>query len=479
MTPEEFRKSGHEVIEWIARYMEEVGRFPVRSRAEPGEVYDALPSSAPEQPEAVSDILHDLDRVVMPGITHWQSPNFFAYFPANTSGPSILGDVLCAGLGVQGMLWATSPACTELEVRVLDWIAEFLDLPAHFRSQGAGGAVIQDTASSATLCALLAARERALGGSGNRSGLGTGSAPLVAYTSTHAHSSVEKAVRIAGIGSENLRCVAVDDAFSMDPSALASAMRADVAAGCRPFFVTATLGTTGVGAFDPLAAIAKVAKVHGAWLHVDAAMFGTAACCPEYRWMHDGLAAADSYGFNPHKWMLTGFDCNCFYVADRQALISALSILPEYLRTSASESGKVIDYRDWQVPLGRRFRALKLWMVLRSFGTQAIRTMVRRHVAWAEDFARCVERDPRFEIVAPRRLTLVCFRHRGGDEASEQIMESVNASGSIYISHTELDERFTLRFCVGQATTTREHVLAAWRTIADAADAPELSETGD
>lgn len=465
MTPDDFRKNGHAVIEWIARYMEEIERYPVRSRAEPGQVFDALPPKAPADGESFDRILHDLDAIVMPGITHWQSPSFFAYFPANTSGPSILGDLLCAGLGVQGMLWATSPACTELEMRVLDWVAELLDLPPKFRSQGEGGAVIQDTASSATLCALLAARERALGGRGNQAGLASAER-LVAYTSAQAHSSVEKAVRIAGIGSENLRRVAVDESYALDAEALAVQMAADAAAGAVPFFVTATAGTTGCAAFDPIEAIADVASEHGAWVHVDAAMYGTAAACPEFRWVHDGLRRADSYCFNPHKWMLTGFDCDCFYVADRHALISALTILPEYLRTDASDSGQVIDYRDWHVPLGRRFRALKLWLVLRSFGSEGIRSLVRKHVTWAEELSEWIAADPRFELAAPRRLTLVCFRHRDGDEPTRQLMEAVNASGKLYISHCHLDGRYTLRFCVGQATTTREHVRAAWDVIA-------------
>lgn len=465
MTPDEFRKHGYAVVDWIARYMEEVERYPVKSRAEPGDIYDALPDAAPEAPEAFSDVLRDLDEVVMPGITHWQSPSFFAYFPANTSGPSILGDLLCAGLGVQGMLWATSPACTELEMRVLDWLVDLLGLPAHFRSDGPGGGVIQDTASSATLCALIAARERALEGSGNRDGLRDTGAELVAYTSAQAHSSIEKAVRIAGIGSRQLRRVAVDATFAMDVAALASAMRDDVEAGRRPFFVATTLGTTASGAFDALPEVAALCREHGAWLHVDAAMYGTAAICPEYRGLHAGVERADSYCFNPHKWMLTGFDCDCFYVADREALIRALTILPEYLRTAASDSGQVIDFRDWQVPLGRRFRALKLWLVLRAYGAERIRAMVRRHVAWAAELEQWVEADARFEIAAARSLTLVCFRLRGSDDDNRRLMAAVNASGRLYLSHCELAGRFTLRFCVGQATTTREHVRAAWEVI--------------
>jgi aromatic-L-amino-acid decarboxylase len=473
MKPDDFRRHGHAMVEWIARYMEEVERYPVKATIEPGSIYRALPPRAPEEPEPFEAIVADLDRVIIPGITHWQSPSFFAYFPANTSPPSILGDLLCAGLGVQGMLWATSPACTELEMRMLEWARELLGLPERFSLDGPGGGVIQDTASSAALCALLAARERALGGAGNREGLAQGGVELVAYASTQAHSSIEKAVRIAGVGSANLRSVAVDASFAMDPSALAQAMEADVARGARPFFICATLGTTASGAFDPLPPIAALAAKHGAWLHVDAAMFGTAAACPELRHIHAGVEQADSYCFNPHKWMLTGFDCDCFYVADRLTLLRALGILPEYLRTEAGDAGAVIDFRDWQIPLGRRFRALKLWCVMRSYGAEGIRAMVRRHIAWANELAGWVREDPRFEIAAPHPFNLVCFRHKGGDAANRRLMEALNATGELYLSHCELDGRIALRVCIAQSTTTREHVAAAWRAIQRAASHAE------
>jgi aromatic-L-amino-acid decarboxylase len=469
MTPDQFRLHGHALIEWIARYMEEVERFPVKSVVEPGAIYDALPARAPEDGESFEAIMADVDRLIMPGITHWQSPRFFAYFPANTSPPSILGDLLCAGLGVQGMLWATSPACTELEMRVLDWARQLLGLPESFSLASAGGGVIQDTASSAALCALLAARERALAGAGNQAGLARAGGELCAYASRQAHSSIEKAVRIAGVGSAQLRLVDVDASYAMDPAALERAMRADEARGARPFFVCATLGTTASGAFDPLPQIAKLCAERGAWLHVDAAMFGTAAACPELRHFHAGVEMADSYCFNPHKWMLTGFDCDCFYVRDRAALIGALAILPEYLRTQQGDAGRVIDFRDWQIPLGRRFRALKLWFVLRSYGAEGIRKMVRQHIAWAAELATWIEADARFELAAPHPLNLVCFRHVGGDAKNRALMDSLNASGQLYLSHCELDGRFTLRMCVAQSTTTREHVAAAWQAIQRAA----------
>ncbi len=465
MTPDQFRAHGQAVIEWVARYMEEVARHPVKSQVAPGAILAALPSGPPQAGEPFEALLADMDRVVLPGITHWQSPSFFAFFPANTSGPSILADLLCAGLGVQGMLWETSPACTEVETRVLDWTAALLGLPDGFHSSGRGGGVIQDSASSATLCAILAARERALGGRGNAAGLAASGVTLTAYASTEAHSSIEKALRIAGIGSAQLRRVAVDAQRAIDPAALAAAMQADTDAGHRPFFVSATIGSTASGAFDPLPPVAALCRRHDAWLHADAAMFGTAACCPEYRFIHQGIDACDSYCVNPHKWMLTGFDCDCFWVADRDALTRALSIMPGYLDNAATASGAVIDYRDWQVPLGRRFRALKLWAVLRYYGVEGVQALVRRHVALCQELCSWIDADPRFEIVAPHPFNLVCFRHVGGDDASRRLLERANASGQLYMSHCQLDGRYTLRLCVGQAHTERDHVAEAWALL--------------
>ena len=357
MSPDEFRRHGHEVIDWIADYYSRIESFPVLSQAKPGDIRGSLPAGAPAQGEDFASLLKDVDKLILPGITHWQSPNFFAYFSSNASGPAILGDLLSSGLGVQGMLWATSPACTELETRVLDWLVPALGLPEKFLSTKTGGGVIQDTASSATLCAVLAARERATNFSSNEEGC---RGKLVAYTSAHAHSSIEKAVKIAGIGSENLRLIEVDERFAMKPESLAAAIEKDQQSGLKPFFVCATVGTTSSNAIDPVKEIGEICRENNLWLHVDAAMSGTAALCPEFRYLHDGLEFADSYCFNPHKWMFTNFDCDCFYVADRKALIQALSVLPEYLRNQATESGAVIDYRDWQIPLGRRFRSLEV-----------------------------------------------------------------------------------------------------------------------
>jgi aromatic-L-amino-acid decarboxylase len=464
MSAEEFRRAGYAMVDWLADYSERVSTLPVMSGQQPGDTRALLPRLPPLAGESFEAILRDLDRVIVPGLMHWQSPNFFGYFPANTSPPSILGDLLSSGLGVQGMLWQTSPACTELETHVLDWLVDMLGLPARFRSDsaGGGGGVLQDSASSASLCALLAARERASGYLAREHG---NDELLVAYCSDQAHSSMEKAVAIAGLGVRRLRKIATDDNLALDPQALAAAMESDRAAGRKPFFVCATVGTTSSLAVDPVTEIAAITKRHGAWLHVDAAMAGTAALCPEFRYLNDGLEHADSYCFNPHKWMLTNFDCDCFFVADREPLIRALTVMPEYLRNSVSEGGAAIDYRDWQVPLGRRFRALKLWFVIRSYGITALQAFVRQHIALAAEFAQWVEDDPDFELAKPRSLNLICFRKRVSDDDNRRLLERLNLSGQLFMSHTVIDNRYTLRLCVGQTYTTRRHVEAAWAHI--------------
>jgi len=468
MDPEEFRKHGYQVIDWIADYMENVETYPVQSRVAPGEVRSKLPAAAPEEGEPFERILKDVEEIVLPGVTHWQSPSFFGYFPGNNSPPSILGELLAAGLGTQGMMWVTSPAATELETHVLDWLADMVGLPEQFKSTSSGGGVIQVTGSSSSLVATIAAREQATEGRGNAEGLSSGGG-LTAYASAEAHSSIEKAVRIAGIGSANLRLIDTDETFAMRPEALAKALRADKDAGLTPVIVSATVGTTSSTAIDPVPEIGPICRENGVWLHVDAAMVGTAALCPEFRYLHEGLELADSYFFNPHKWMLTNVDCSAFYVADRTKLISAMSVVPEYLRNEATESGEVIDYRDWQVELGRRFRALKLWFVIRSYGAVALREMVRRHVALAQEFAGWVTDDPDFELAAPTPLALVCFRHNEGDGVNQAILDAVNGSGRMLITHTKLDGKMTLRMSIGQRTTDRVHVKKAWQAIREAA----------
>ena len=466
MTPDDFRQHGREVIDWIADYMEQVEQYPVLSRVAPGDIRTQLPDSAPLQGESFDQILDDVNQVILPGITHWQSPNFFGYYPANTSPPSILGELLAAGLGVQGMLWTTSPACTELEQHVLDWLIEMLDLPEQFLSTGNGGGVIQDTASSATLCALLAACYRGHPGDTPRDTRRLGlDSWQVAYTSDQAHSSVEKSMMIAGMGTDRLRVIESDQNWSMRPDLLAQQMAADATHGLKPTFVCATVGTTSSGAIDPLPEIGAICRDHGAWLHVDAAMAGTAAICPEFRQMHAGLELADSYAFNPHKWMFVNFACACFYVAARPPLLQALSVLPDYLRNRASQSGEVVDFRDWHIPLGRRFRALKLWFVIRSFGVEGLQKKIRAHVEWATRFAEWIEADQDFELAAPRSLNLVCFRHVDGDEVNQKLLDAVNDSGDLFLTHTTLDGQLTLRFSIAQTSTRLEHVERAWAAI--------------
>jgi len=462
MTPNEFRKYGREVVDWIADYYENIENYPVLSRVKPGDIRSKLPANPPEKGESFESIIKDINDVIIPGITHWQSPNFFAFFPANTSGPAILGELLSAGLGVQGMLWLTSPACTELETHVLDWLVDMMGLPATFKSGSSGGGVIQDSASSATLCALLAARERATKYETNQKG---GNGRLVAYVSTQTHSSVEKAVKIAGIGSSNLRYIDVDDDFAMSPEDLAEQIKLDRYAGLVPFFVCATVGTTSSNAMDPLPKIGEICKKEGLWLHVDGAMSGSATICPEYRFIINGLENADSYCFNPHKWMFTNFDCDCFYVADRTTLIKTLSVLPEYLKNKATESGAVIDYRDWHVPLGRRFRALKLWFVIRSYGIEGLQYHIRRHIQLAQQFAGWINESKDFDLAVPAPLNLVCFRHVGGAEFNKNLLDKLNKSGKIYLTHTVLDDKYTLRFCVAQTHTDERHVKEAWELI--------------
>lgn len=454
MTPEEFRAAGRQLIDWVAEYLEGVADHPVMAQVEPGQIRAMLPTDPPAQPESFDAVLADLDSIVMPGITHWQSPNFFAFFPANTTYASILGDLAAAGLGVNGMSWITSPAATEVETHVLDWMVDLLALPERFRGNG----VIQDSASGATLSAILAARDRARAA-------GASVDQLVGYSTSQAHSSIEKGLRVAGIPAERFRMVAHDEHFAMVPSALAEAIAADRAEGLVPFFVCSAHGTTSTLAFDPTPAIAEITEREGLWLHCDGAMAGTGALAPELRWVNEGLERADSYCTNPHKWMGVNFDCTVFYVADRRPLLEALSIQPAYLRSAAADAGAVIDYRDWQVPLGRRFRALKLWFVLRCEGVDAIAAMMRDHVSWSHWLDAQLNADERFEIVAPTRLNLVVFRLTAGDDATAALVDRINRSGRAMVTPTVLDGRRAVRVSVGARTTTREAVEALWGLI--------------
>lgn len=464
MDTAEFRRHAHAVADWIADYMEGVERFPVRAQVRPGEIASQLAPAPPAQGEPMERILADFESVVLPGITHWQHPSFFAYFPANSSPPSLLAEMLTAALGANCMLWQTSPAATEMETRVLDWLRQLTGLP-----EGLHG-VIQDSASSATLCAILTARERATGWKANEEGLRT-SPPLAVYCSTETHSSVEKDVKVAGLGRRHLRAVPVDERFAMRPGALEEAIAADRAAGIVPACVVATLGTTGVGAFDPLRPIGEICRREGVFLHVDAAWAGSAFILPEHRRWLDGIEYADSFVFNPHKWLFTNFDCSAHFVRDPAGLVRTLEILPAYLQTR--ERAEVIDYRDWSVPLGRRFRALKLWFVLRSYGAEGLRARIADHIALAADLERTIAAEPGFELMAPRSLALLNFRyHPAGvddgaalDRLNEVLLERLNASGRLYLTQNRVNGAYAIRFSIGQTGTERRHSEAAWAEI--------------
>lgn len=455
MTTDEFRRRGHELVDWLADHRDRIEELPVLSPVQPGDIARMVPASAPEEPEGFDALVGDLDRIVVPGITHWQSPNWYAYFPANASPPSILAELVSAGLGAQGMLWSTSPALTEIEARVLDWLVELMGLPDTWRSTSTGGGVIQMSASDSTHTALVVARH--IRRSEARA------EDMVVYVSNQAHSSIEKGCTVAGIG--HCRKVDVDEDFAMDPVALAGMVEADLAAGLLPIAVVSAVGTTGTTAVDPLEAISDVAEAHGLWHHVDAAYAGTAMICEEFRHHQPGLERVDSYTFNPHKWMMVNFDCNVLWVADRGPLIGTLSILPPYLRNEASEAGAVIDYRDWHVPLGRRFRALKLWWVIRSYGARGLRMLVRNHVALADGLAARVAADDRFELVAPHPFGLVCFAHVDGDEPTESLAAELNASGRVAVTASEARGRAFIRVSIGQTYTEQRHVDALWALI--------------
>lgn len=460
MSPNEFRRYGRELVEWIAGYMERVAELPIQATVAPGEVFGRLPALAPEEPEPFEAIVADLDEIVLPGITHWQSPGWFAYFPANASGPSVLGELVSAGLGVQGMLWSSSPACTEIEMRVLDWLVGLLGLPPSWKhSVGPGGGVIQMSASDSTHLAHVLARCLA-------TERGAAVEDAVAYASAEAHSSVEKGARIAGY--RHVRLLDVDERFSLRPQSLEQAVARDRAAGLTPTIVTSTVGTTGTGAVDPVREVAHSACRHGLWHHIDAAYAGSAMVCPEFRAQQAGAELADSYTFNPHKWMFTNFDCNVFWVADRVPLIHAMSILPPYLENEQSEASTVVDYRDWHVPLGRRFRALKLWWVLRSYGARGIRHHIRQHVHLAQGFAERVELHPRLELIAPVSFALVSFRHRGGDAATDKLARAINAARDLRVPPSSVGGSRYIRVSVGQTATRREHVERLWEVVAGA-----------
>lgn len=467
MKSDEFRKYGHQVVDWIADYLDGVEQYPVRAQVKPGDIRAKLPAVAPHEAESFDAMMQDFQDVILPGITHWQHPRFFAYFPANVTPPSMLAEMLTNALGVNGMLWETSPAATELEEGMMGWLKGMLKLPSDWSG------VIQDTASSATFCAVLAARERATGWQVNETGLSD--APKLAfYTSAEAHSSLEKAVKMAGLGKAAIRLVPTDKDHALRPSALADMMEKDRATGMVPAMVMATVGSTSVGAADPLKAIGVIARANKAYFHVDAAWAGSAMICPEFRYLLDGIETADSFVFNPHKWMGVQFDCTAHFVRDEETLIRTLTILPAYLETR--EGSGVTDYRDWGVQLGRRMRALKLWFTIRTYGVEGLRAMFRNHVMWAEQLATQITAEPDFEVVTGPNLSLLTFRYQpdGVEEEalgalSDRLLQAVNDDGFTYLTRTLVDGVAVIRFQIGQVHTTEAHVMGAWQRVMEIA----------
>ena len=469
MTPEEFRRFGHDVVDFIADYRARVAERPVMARTAPGEVKSQLPSSPPQEPEAFDAILRDLDRVIMPGLTHWQHPQFYGYFPCNGTLASVLGDYISTGLGVLGLAWQSSPALTELEEVVTDWLRQMVGLQDGWRG------VIQDTASTSTLVALVCARERATAYSLSHGGLQSQPQPLTVYASRHSHTSVDKAALLAGFGRDNVRLVPYDDEYAMNPAVLASMIDEDLAAGRQPCAIVATTGTTTTTAIDPIAAIAAVAKRHNLWLHVDAAMAGSAMVLPECRTMWDGIERADSIVINPHKWLGAAFDCTVYFVRDAQHLVRVMSTSASYLQSAADS--QVTNYRDWGIPLGRRFRALKLWFLIREQGVAGLQARLRRDLDNAQWFAEQVRATAGWRVLAPVTLQTVCVRHEPagmtGDWVNRHTIEwaeRANRSGRVYVTAATLEDRWMVRVSIGAELTEREHIAALWQVLRECAE---------
>lgn len=466
MTPQQFRQYAHQLADWMADYLENISQYPVKAQVKPGHILKQLPEKPPEHAERFEQIMLDFTTFILPGITHWQHPSFFAYFPANSSYPSVLAEMLTATMAAQCMLWDTSPAAAELEERMLDWLKQLTGLPHTLHG------TIYDGASTATLSAVLAAREQASSYLVNENGFEQATPVFRVYTSAEAHSSVEKAVKVAGIGRKNVVKIPVDNAFRLIPQALGQAIESDLANGFTPLCVVATLGTTGCTAIDPLQSIAPICARYKLWLHVDAAYAGTALLLPEYRWMIKGIEQADSFVFNPHKWMFTNFDCSAFYVKDKDALLKTYSILPEYLKTAHKDL--VNNYSEWAPQLGRRFRALKLWFVLRSYGVHQLQEKLRHHINLAHSLSHQMKQHPLIEIVAPVTLNLICFRVlipslssdlQQLNALNEKLLYHLNQSGKMYLSHTKLNGMYTLRMVIGQTNVEKKHITEAWELI--------------
>ena len=464
MTTLDFRKAAHQVVDWMADYMDRVEQYPVKPDIRPGDIKKVLPGVAPVQGESFDQLFADFERIILPGMTHWQHPQFFAYFPSGASGPSMLAEMLTSAMGAQCMIWLTSPAAEELEERMMEWVRDMLGLPAEFTG------VIQDSSSSATLVSLLTAREWRSAYAINKAGFSR-DIKFRIYSSTQAHSSVDKGVKIAGFGIENLVKIAVDEAFAMVPEALEEAIKKDAALGYTPLAVVSTLGTTSSTAIDPIEAIGRICKKYSCWHHIDASYAGAALLLPEMRWMSQGVHLADSFVFNPHKWMFTNFDCSTYFVKDKEALRKTFSILPEYLKTP--EDHLVNNYRDWSIPLGRRFRALKLWFVIRSYGLEGLQKMIREHIRIGQWLKNEVENTDGFELMAPVPLNLVCFRHcpariedeKSLDEVNARLLEQINKSGEMLLTQTRLNDRYVIRFVSGNSNTTLEAVAEGWERV--------------
>ena len=454
---EAFRSNGHALIDWLSDYFARVGSMPICELVEPGAVRARLPPRAPEHPEPFDALLTDLDDLVLPSVGHWQHPGWLAYFPVASSPAAVLGELAAAGISVEAMMWSTSPAATEVESHVLDWLVDMLDVPQEWKTTNRGGGVLQSGASSSTHTALVVAREQC------RERTGATIEHMVVYTSEQAHSSVEKGARMAGYG--HLRLLKTDREFAMRPAALAAAVAADRRAGLTPACLCSTVGTTGTTGVDPVRALAEMARAEQMWHHVDAAYAGSSMICEEFRHHQDGLELVDSYTFNPHKWLATNMECSVMWVADRRPLIEALSVLPPYLRNEASASGAVIDYRDWHLPLSRPFRALKLWFVLRSFGAEGLRRTIRSHVAWAQALAAQIDKHPSLELMAPVPFALVPFAHREGDAATDALIDTINSDGRFYVTGSEVEGQRYVRVAVGSVWTTGDHIEALWRLI--------------
>ncbi|MEA3460580.1 MAG: aminotransferase class I/II-fold pyridoxal phosphate-dependent enzyme [Bacteroidota bacterium] len=466
LNPKDFKKEAGPIVEWIDHYMNHISSFPVKSKVAPGDIYKAIPEQAPLHSESMKEIMEDLDSIILPGMTHWQHPGFHAYFPANSSVESVLAESLTSAMGAQCMIWDTSPAAAELEQRMMEWLRDAMGIPASFEG------VIQDSASSASLVSLITAREVATGFRSNEEGVPP---KLRIYCSKETHSSIEKGVAVCGIGRKNLVKIGVDQQMRMDPAELEAMIRKDLEAGMKPCAVVATIGTTGTVAVDPLEEIAEICKKYGIWLHVDAAYAGSALLLPEYRWMIKGIEQADSFVFNPHKWMFTNFDCSVYLVKDAGLLIKTFEILPEYLKTKTR--GVVNDYRDWGVPLGRRFRALKLWFVIRSFGLEGIREKLRSHIRMNKRFSNGLKKMESIHLPLEPFLNFSCFRLQPkgmeGPDAlnrlNEAFQEEINSSGKLFLTHTKINGIHTLRMLIGQTYVEESEVERALELIKDAA----------